>query len=80
MPLRSPRYTRAAGAHCAPCRRFADNLAVASARLGADAVCYSFTAVDLHHLLSAGLPGAPKSLIVPTLLDEFYRVAFGKKI
>jgi hypothetical protein len=35
-------------------RRFADTLADASARLGANADCYSFIAVDLHHLLFAG--------------------------
>ena len=39
-----------------PCRRFADILADACARLGADVGCYSFIAVDLHHLLLAGLP------------------------
>jgi hypothetical protein len=39
-----------------PCRRFADTLADACARLGADVVCYSFIVVDLHHLLLAGLP------------------------
>ena len=39
-----------------PCRRFADILADACARLGADVVRYSFIAVDLHHLLLAGLP------------------------
>jgi hypothetical protein len=39
-----------------PCRRFADILADACARLGADAVRYSFIVVDLHHLLLAGLP------------------------
>ena len=39
-----------------PCRRFADTLADACARLGADADRYSFIAVDLHHLLFAGLP------------------------
>src|SRR5271168_636915 len=32
------------------------SLANACARLGADVVRYSFTAVDLHHLLLAGLP------------------------
>lgn len=37
-----------------PYRRFADNLAVACARLGADVVRYSFIAVDFHHLLLAG--------------------------
>jgi len=39
-----------------PCRRFADTLADACARLGADVVRYSFIAVDFHHLLLAGLP------------------------
>ena len=40
---------------CAPRRRFAPGLA-ADARLGADAIRYSFIVVDLHHLLLAGLP------------------------
>jgi hypothetical protein len=44
-----------------PYRRFADILADACARLGADVVRYTFTAVDLHHLLLAGLPAHPKS-------------------
>ncbi|MGA3064525.1 MAG: hypothetical protein ABSD90_15080, partial [Methylocystis sp.] len=35
-------------------RRFAVILADANARLGANADCYSFIAVDLHHLLFAG--------------------------
>ena len=39
-----------------PCRRFADILTNACARLGADVGRYSFIAVDLHHLLLAGLP------------------------
>src|SRR6516164_8911424 len=39
-----------------PYRRFADILADACARLGADVDCYSFIAVDLHHLLLAGRP------------------------
>jgi len=39
-----------------PCRRFADILTAACARLGADVVRYSFIVVDLHHLLLAGLP------------------------
>ena len=38
-----------------PCRRFADILRDAGARLGADVVRYSFIVVDLHHLLLAGL-------------------------
>jgi len=43
-------------AYTLPYRRFADILADACARLGADADRYSFIAVDLHHLLLAGLP------------------------
>ena len=43
-------------AYAIPCRRFAGALAGADARLGADVVRYSFIAVDLHHLLLAGLP------------------------
>ena len=43
-------------AYAIPCRRFADALADACARLGADVVCYSFIAVDFHHLLLADLP------------------------
>jgi len=43
-------------AYAIPCRRFASALAGIGARLGADAVCYSFIVVDLHHLLLAGLP------------------------
>jgi hypothetical protein len=39
-----------------PCRRFVPGLAADNARLGADAVRYSFIAVDSHHLLLAGLP------------------------
>jgi hypothetical protein len=39
-----------------PCRRFADILADACARLGVDAVRYSFIVVDFHHLLLADLP------------------------
>jgi hypothetical protein len=43
-------------AYTIPCRRFAPALADNDARLGADVVRYSFIAVDLHHLLLAGLP------------------------
>ena len=45
-------------AYALPYRRFADTLADACARLGADADRYSFIAVDLHHLLLAGISGA----------------------
>ena len=43
-------------AYAIPCRRFADAPADTCARLGADVVRYAFIAVDLHHLLLAGLP------------------------
>jgi OST-HTH/LOTUS domain-containing protein len=43
-------------AYAIPYRRFADVLADHCARLGADVVCYSFIAVDFHHLLLTGLP------------------------
>jgi hypothetical protein len=42
-----------------PYRRFADTLADVCARLGANVDRYSFIAVDLHHLLHAGLPAHP---------------------
>jgi hypothetical protein len=40
-------------------RRFADLLAEAYARLEAGVVRYTFAAVDLHHLLLAGLQAHP---------------------
>src|SRR5260370_9967132 len=43
-------------AYALPYRRFVAVLADANARLGADVDRYSFTVVDLHHLLLAGLP------------------------
>jgi hypothetical protein len=43
-------------AYALPCRRFAPALAGSNARVGADVDRYSFIAVDLHHLLLAGLP------------------------
>jgi hypothetical protein len=43
-------------AYAIPYRRFADTLADACARLGADVVCYTFIVMDFHHLLLAGLP------------------------
>jgi hypothetical protein len=46
-------------AYALPYRRFTAALTDDSARLGADVVRYSFIAVDLHHLLLAGLPAHP---------------------
>ena len=43
-------------AYALPCRRFADALTGTHARLGADAVRYSFIVTDFHHLFLVGLP------------------------
>ena len=43
-------------AYTLPYRRFADTLAEACARIGGDVDCYSFIAVDFHHILLASLP------------------------
>src|SRR6202011_6005769 len=43
-------------AYTLPYRRFADALADACARIGGDVGCYSFIAVDFHHILLASLP------------------------
>jgi hypothetical protein len=53
--------------HALPCRRFAVILADANARLGANADCYSFIAVDLHHLLFAGFYRRTESLTFPVM-------------
>ncbi len=46
-------------AYAYPGQRFAIALADDCACLGATVVRYSFSAVDLHHLLLAGFAGAP---------------------
>ena len=43
-------------AYALPCRRFTAAFTDRRARRGVDVVRYSFIAVDLHHLLLAGLP------------------------
>ena len=48
-------------AYALPCRRFADTLTNARARLGADVDRYSFIVVDLHHLLFAGFDRRTKN-------------------
>jgi hypothetical protein len=63
-------------AYTLPYRRFADTLAEACARLGADVDRYSFTVMDLHHLLLAGLPAhslsfASRMLTCPNLTSDF---------
>ena len=53
-------------AYTLPYRRFADVLADACARIGGDVDCYSFIAVDFHHLLLAGLPAHSLAFVSPT--------------
>ena len=48
-------------AYALPCRRFADTLTDARARLGADVDRCSFIVVDLHHLLFAGFDRRTKN-------------------
>jgi hypothetical protein len=48
-------------AYALPCRRFADTLADANARLGADVDRYSFIVADLHPLLLAGFDRRTRS-------------------
>ena len=43
-------------AYASPCRRFAINLAIDGARLGAGVVRVTFTVKDFHLILLAGLP------------------------
>ena len=50
-----------------PCRRFADILADACARLGADVVRYSFIVVDLHHF---SLPVSRRTRVKTQILPE----------
>jgi len=47
-------------AYALPYRRFACTFTGTCARLGADAVRYSFIVADFHHLLLAGFTGAHK--------------------
>jgi hypothetical protein len=47
-----------------PCRRFAADLTIGNARLGADVDRYSFIVSDLHRLLPAGLPAHCKEVSV----------------
>jgi hypothetical protein len=59
-------------AYALPCRRFADTLTDACARLGADVDRYSLIVVDLHHLLFAGSTGAPadQGVTLPVRYDR----------
>jgi len=49
-------------AYTLPYRRFAVILADGCARIGGDVGCYSFIAVDSHHILLAGLPAHSPAL------------------
>ena len=46
-------------AYASPYRRFAADLAIDSARLGASAMRQTFTVEDFHLILPAGLPAHP---------------------
>lgn len=48
-----------------PCRRFADILTDARARLGGDVARHAFNAMDFHHLHLAGLPARPVRVFHP---------------
>src|SRR5208283_2022508 len=61
-------------AYVLPYRRFDTALAVCVARLGVDAVCYSFIVADFHPLLLAGFAGAPEIPLSPRRrLQHFQR-------
>jgi len=62
-------------AYVLPYRRFADTLASANARLGADADRYSFTVEDFHLLLFAGFDRRTESLEFCTIGDLQIAVA-----
>lgn len=64
-------------AYTLPCRRFACSLADAYARLGANVVRYTFIAMDLHHLLLAGLYRRTPNILSALrrlLRNEGYRI------
>jgi hypothetical protein len=60
-------------AYALPYRRFADTLANANARLGADADRYSFTVVDFHLLLFAGFDRRTRRTRLPGPFDRLRR-------
>jgi len=60
-------------AYTLPYRRFADILADACARIGGDVGCYSFIAVDFHHILLASLPAHSLTLRPAGLLNRLKR-------
>src|SRR5208282_522798 len=56
-------------AYASPCRRFAADLAIDCARLGAGVVRTTFTVEDFHLILLAGLPAHP--CLFPARLKKF---------
>ena len=58
-------------AYTLPYRRFADVLADACARIGGDVDCYSFIAVDFHHILLASLPCGLHTRTVTVCRDRY---------
>ncbi len=65
-------------AYASPCRRFAADLAVDSARLGAGAVRETFTVQDFHLILLAGLPAHSK--LFPSANRAFSKGCAGQEI
>jgi hypothetical protein len=73
-------------AYALPYRRFADapvdtltdTLVNACARLGADAVRYSFIVADFHRLLLAGLTGALLAPVSSTVSSAFPKRRMGR--
>jgi hypothetical protein len=63
-------------AYTLPYRRFADHLAEACARIGADVGSYSFIAMDFHHLLLAGLPAHSLSFVSRMLTYSRFALSF----
>src|ERR1700675_4592422 len=62
-----------AGAFTLPSRRFADAHADACTQIGGDLDCYSFIAVDFHHILLASLPAHSLMLRPAGLLSRLKR-------
>ena len=63
-------------AYTLPYRRFADPLAEACARIGADVGSYSFIVMDFHHLLLAGLPAHSLSFVSRMLTYSRFALSF----
>jgi hypothetical protein len=64
-------------AYALPCRRFVADLATGDARLGADAVRYSFIVSDFHRLLLCRPPGAQLLFSLRLVQNAFRKVLSG---